>query len=89
MTMSTEDPRTKTQRFCSYRVILLLFQLSLLLLLPLGLHVHRLGDEITQDAHRLGIGDEWMLNTLKNKRDKEKERESDRGMKQLAQMTND
>ena len=53
---------------CSYRVVLLLLQLSLLLLLPLGLHVHGLRDEIPQDAHRLGLVDERMLDTGHNRK---------------------
>lgn len=50
----------------TYRVVVLLFQLSLLLLLPLGFHLHGLSYQVSQDCDRLGLADKWVLNIHKN-----------------------
>lgn len=53
--------RARLTTTCTYGVVVVLLQLSLLLLLPLGFHLHRLGDQVSQDGNWLGLADKWML----------------------------
>lgn len=50
----------------TYRVVILLLQLSLLLLLPLGFHLHGLSYQVSQNCDRLGLADKWVLNIHKS-----------------------
>lgn len=52
----------------TYRVVILLLQLSLLLLLPLGFHLHGLSYQVSQNGDWLGLADERVLDIHKGKK---------------------
>lgn len=51
----------------TYGVVFFLLQLPLLLLLPLGLHLHGLSDQISQDCDWFGLADEGVLNDYRSR----------------------